>query len=140
MTGNAQLIGSLARLGIFRDLSAAELETLAEGRELRTFREGEMIIRRGQENASLYIVLEGEAVAVIDDVERTLLSRGSFFGEVSALLGEPTSADILSRSELQCMVIPAEALETFLVTNPRVMFRMLQVEARRLRSADMDRT
>jgi CRP-like cAMP-binding protein len=140
MRPDAKLIGSLARIGIFRDLSAVELEALAEGRDMVTFREGEMIIRQGQENASLYIVLEGEAVAVIDDAERTLLSRGSFFGEISALLAEPATAEVISRSELQCLVVPADALETFLVARPRVMFRMLQVEARRLRSADAERT
>jgi CRP-like cAMP-binding protein len=140
MTGDARLIGSLARLGIFRDLSAAELEALVKGRDMLTFREGEVIIRRGQDNASLYFILEGEAVAVIEDTERSLLPRGSFFGEVSALLDEPTTADIVSRSELQCMVIPADILESFLVANPRVMFRMLQAEARRLRSADAERT
>jgi CRP-like cAMP-binding protein len=140
MTGDAKLIGNLARLGIFRDLSASELEGLAEGKDMLIFREGEVIIRRGQENASLYFILEGEAGVVIEDAERTLLSRGSFFGEVSALLGEPTTADIISRAELHCMVIPADVLESFLVANPRIMFRMLQVEARRLRSADAQRT
>jgi cAMP-dependent protein kinase regulator len=140
MTGDAKLIGSLARLGIFRDLSAPELETLVDGRDIRTFREGEIILHRGQENASLYFVLEGEAVAVIDDVQRNVLSRGSFFGEVSALLAEPASADIIGRSALQCLVIAADAVERFLVANPRIMFRMLQVEARRLRTADAQRT
>ena len=136
-----ELVDSLARLGIFRDLSTAQLSTVASSLEAVTFREGERIIRRGQENTSFYIVVEGEAGVSIDDEDRGLLVRGSFFGEISALLGEPATADILTRSPLRCLVVPAEDLEKFLVANPRIMFRVLQVEARRLqRSDDIVRT
>ena len=91
---------------------------------------------KGQENASLYVIVEGEAGVSIDDEDRGLLVRGSFFGEVSALLGEPATADIVTRSPLRCLVVPAAHLEQFLVAHPRIMFRVLQVEARRLQRSD----
>ena len=77
---------------------------------------------------------------VIGDEEVALLSRGTFFGEVSALLDEPVSADIVTRAPLRCLVVPADELESFLIANPRVMFKMLQTEARRLRNAQQVRT
>jgi eukaryotic-like serine/threonine-protein kinase len=132
----SELVDSLARLGIFRDLSTDELAAVASSLETATFREGEHIMRRGQENASLYVIVEGEAGVWIDDEDRGLLVRGSFFGEISALLSEPATADIVTRSPLRCLVVPAENLEQFLVNNPRIMFRVLQVEARRLQRAD----
>ena len=131
-----ELVDSLARLGIFRDLSTNELGAVASSLETVVFREGERIMRTGQENASLYIIVEGEAAVSIDDESRGLLLRGSFFGEVSALLGDPATADIDSRSPVRCLVVPAADLEEFLVANPRIMFRMLQVEARRLQRSD----
>jgi cAMP-dependent protein kinase regulator len=131
-----ELVHSLARLGIFRDLSTPELSTVASSLETVNFREGERIIRKGQENGSLYIIVDGEAGVSIDDEDRGLLVRGSFFGEVSALLGEPATADILTRSPLRCLVVPAQDLEQFMIANPRIMFRMLQVEARRLQRSD----
>ena len=136
-----ELVDSLGRLGIFRDLSTEELRAVASSLETVTFREGERIMRKGQENASLYVIVDGEAGVSIDDEDRGLLVRGSFFGEISALLGEPATADIVTRSPLRCLVVPAENLEQFLVANPRIMFRVLQVEARRLqRSDDVVRT
>jgi len=140
MSSDTDPIASLARLGILRDLDPSELQALVAGCDILSFREGTVVIQRGQENASLYFVIDGEASVVIEDAERTVLSTGSFFGEVSALLGEPATADIISRSQLRCLVVPAERVEAFLVANPRVMFRMLQVEARRLRTADEVRT
>jgi CRP-like cAMP-binding protein len=130
------LVQGLARLGIFRDLSTDELAELARNMELVTFEEGQRIIRTGQENASFYVIVDGEAAVYVEDDARGLMGRGSFFGEVSALLSEPTTADIITRSRLMCLAVPASDLERFFTANPRVMFRVLQVEARRLQSAD----
>jgi CRP-like cAMP-binding protein len=133
---DTELVSSLARLGIFRDFSTAELRSVAQRLDIVTFRAGELIIRTGQENNSFYIIVEGEAAVSIDDEQRGILVRGSFFGEVSALLGEPATADILTRSPMRCLVVAANDLEQFLVTNPRIMFRVLQIEARRLQGAN----
>jgi CRP-like cAMP-binding protein len=131
-----ELVDHLARLGIFRDLTPPELAEVASNWEVASFREGQRIISAGQENTSFYIIVEGEAAVFVGDEQRGLLVRGSFFGDVSALLGESATADILTRSPLRCLVVPAAELEHFLVNNPRVMFRVLQTVARRLQRAD----
>ncbi|HEX4897924.1 MAG TPA: cyclic nucleotide-binding domain-containing protein, partial [Candidatus Limnocylindrales bacterium] len=64
------------------------------------------------------------------------LGRGEFFGEVSILLGDPPTADVIAVRPLRCIVLPGTAIETFLVEHPKVMFRMLQAQARRLRNAN----
>jgi glutaminase len=130
------LTQGLARLGIFRDLSTDELVNLAGTVKPMIFDEGQRVIRTGQENTSFYVIVEGEAAVYVGDDEVGLLSRGSFFGEVSALLSEPATADIVTRSRLVCFVVPATSLEHFFVSNPRLMFRVLQVEARRLKTSD----
>jgi CRP-like cAMP-binding protein len=132
----SRLVEGIARLGIFRDYTTEELERLLETFQTITFREGQRIVHRGQENASFYIIVDGEAAVYVADDERGLLGLGSYFGEISALLGEPATADILTRSPLVCLVVPAEELEAFFVSNPRLMFRVLQTEARRLQTAD----
>jgi glutaminase len=140
MTVNTELARSMAQLAIFRDLSSSELASLAQTLDEVTFREGAFVFRQGEENASLYIVVEGEATVVINDEQRGLLGRGAVFGEISALLAESTTADVWARTPLRCVVVKAADVEGFLVSNPRVMFRVLQAEARRLRGADQHRT
>jgi CRP-like cAMP-binding protein len=80
------------------------------------------------------VIVDGEVGIVIRDEERAVLGRGSFFGEISALLDEPSTADIVTRAALRCIAIPRERLEPFLVAHPQVMFRLLQAEARKLRN------
>jgi CRP-like cAMP-binding protein len=133
---SSHLVQGIARLGIFRDYTTEDLERLLETLQSVTFREGQRIIHHGQENASFYIIVDGEAAVYVGDDERRLLGRGSYFGEISALLGEPATADILTRSPLTCLVVPAAELEAFFVSNPRLMFRVLQTEARRLQTTD----
>jgi CRP-like cAMP-binding protein len=77
---------------------------------------------------------------VIDDAEVGILSRGSFFGEISTLLEEPASADVIARSPLRCLALTRDALEQLLLEHPRLTLAMLRAEARRLRSRDESRT
>jgi CRP-like cAMP-binding protein len=60
--------------------------------------------------------------------------RGDFFGEVSALTGEPPTADVVAVTMLRCLVIPGPQLERLLLDRPELMLRLLRMEARRLRA------
>ena len=129
----------LGRLGIFADLTEAELRDVAAELDERSFPEGGWVMRQGETGTGLFIVVDGEVGVVVDDEERATLATGSFFGEVSVLLGEPVTADIVVRKPLRCLVIPPQRAEEFLLAYPRVMYRMFQIEARRLRTVDPER-
>jgi CRP-like cAMP-binding protein len=74
---------------------------------------------------------------LIDGVERARLARGDFFGEISILLDEPPSADVVALTPLSCIVLPRDELTDWLATAPSVTLRMLQAEVRRLRTASL---
>ena len=133
------LSGRLGQLGIFADLTEFELRDLAVELTEQSFPEGRWVLRRGEQGAGLFIIVDGEVGVIVDGEERATLTTGSFFGEVSALLEEPPTADIIARRPLRCLVIPPERAETFLLAHPQVMFRMFQTEARRLRTVDPQR-
>lgn len=136
MAVDVDLLDALARLALFADFDRAALQELLEVGEDVTFGEGEFVLRRGQTEAGLHVIVEGEVGVVFDDVELAVLPRGSFFGEISSLLGEAVVADVISRSPLRCLVIPPAAVEAFLLAEPRVTLRMLKTEARRLKTTD----
>ena len=127
---------NVSRLALFADLSYTEIEEVLPMVEEVLYHEGQWVVRRGEVDVGLNIIVDGEVSVVLEGDELAALSKGSFFGEISALLGEPTVADIIARTPLQCLFVKPEDVESFLVANPRVMFRMLQAEARRLRTTD----
>ena len=82
------------------------------------------------------MILSGEVTVRIDGEERARLGKGDFFGEMSLLLGEPPTADVVAVGALQVLHLAGPGLRGFLVEHPTVMYRMLQSVARRLRDAN----
>jgi CRP-like cAMP-binding protein len=127
-----EMIDRLSRLALFSDLANPQLERIAHAFEDEVFPEGQRILRQGLTGSGLYVILDGEAAVIIDGEERARLGRGEFFGEVSVLIGEAPTADVVAMGALRCLVIPEPEVKSFLVSNPHVLYRMLQAEARRL--------
>jgi CRP/FNR family transcriptional regulator, cyclic AMP receptor protein len=125
----------LADLGLFADVPWPDLEAIAHTFEEGVFAAGQRVLREGLGGGALYIVLEGRGTVLHQGNEITLVERGDFFGETSVLLGETPSADVRADTLLRCLVVPGQAVESFLLDHPKVMLRMLKAEARRLRGA-----
>jgi CRP-like cAMP-binding protein len=133
----ASYVDALARLSLFADLPHPQLEALAHSFGEEVFAEGQRVIRQDVTGGGFYVILDGEAKVVIDGQERARLSQGDFFGELSLLTDEPPAADVVATMLLRCLIIPDNELKAFLLRQPTVMYRMLQVEARRLRAANV---
>lgn len=140
MSVDISLVDSASRLALFADLSQSELEQLLPGLEEASYGEGQWVTRRGDEEPGLFIIVDGEVSVVLEGEELAALTSGSFFGEISALIGEPVVADVIARTPLRCFWVPPDQVERFLISNPKVMYRMLQQEARRLKDTDELRT
>lgn len=130
------LLGTFASFSLFADLSDPELEALAHTFDEEWYSEGQRILRRGFAGSGFHLILEGEAAVRIGGEDRAHLGRGDFFGEISALLGEPPSADVVALTPLRCLLLPGSQLHDLLMTKPAIAFRMLQTELRRLRVAN----
>ena len=126
------LAESLARFNLFADLDRTQLEAIADPDGERNFSAGERILRRGMSGSGFYVILDGEAIVKVGDDELNRLRPGEFFGEISTLLGEPLTADVIAETPMRVLEIPGPKLEAFLLSYPRVMYRMLMTEARRL--------
>lgn len=124
----------IAGFSLFADVSTSQLDRIVELFDEAWFADGERVLRQGFSGSGFYVILDGSAAIRIDDVDRSTLRAGDYFGEISTLLGVPPTADIVARGALRCVVLPGDQLEAFLVANPKVMFRLLQGEARKLRN------
>jgi acetate kinase len=136
MSDDTGLLESMSRLALFADLEAADLSSILATLDEVVYDEGAWVVRQGATDPGLQIIVEGEAGVVLHSEELATLKTGSFFGEISTLLGEPTVADVVARTRLRCLFVPSDDVERFLLANPRVMYRVLQTEARRVRSTD----
>jgi CRP-like cAMP-binding protein len=135
MPSSRELVDRLSRLALFADLPRPQLEEVAHSFDEEVYAEGSRVLRQGLSGSNLFVILDGEAIVSRDADEVTRLGPGEVFGEVSVLTGEPPTADVVARSMLRCLVVPGPEVERFLVERPRVMFRVLQSVAGRIRGA-----
>ena len=139
MATRDEIADALAGMTLFADLTTPQLMGVASRFEEAYFPGGAKVLRQGLSGSAFYVIMDGEAAVLVDGVQRATLGRGEFFGEVSILLGEPPTADVTATSPLRCIVLAGPAVEGFLVDHPRVLFRMLQAQSRRLRNANRTR-
>jgi cAMP-dependent protein kinase regulator len=129
-----EIVDRLAGFAMFGDLSLTELRALAHRFEEAYFNAGEVVMRRGISGSGLYVIVEGRASVRLDGVELNRLMPGDFFGEIALLLDQAPSADVVAETELRCLVLGGSQIEEILIAHPRLMYRMLQAEARKLRN------
>lgn len=135
MRRDAQAVDQLSGLVLFADLSRPQLEAIARIFEEVMFDADQRILRQGFTGSNFYVIIEGQAVVRVNGKERATLSKGDFFGEVSIILGEPPTADVVAVTPLRCLSLPADQLKDFLIAYPPVMWRLVVSEAHRLRSS-----
>ena len=128
------VVDILAGFALFSDLSTPELENIVHTFDEQQFNANVRVIRQGLTGSGFYVILDGTAAIRVDGKDRAMLRPGDYFGEISCLLGEPPVSDIVAQRPLRCLMLPCERLEAFLVAHPRVLFRLMQGEARKVRN------
>jgi CRP-like cAMP-binding protein len=126
-------VAVMAGMAMFSDLSQAEVAAAAEAFEEQVFGAGTRLLRKGFSGTSFFVVADGQADVVVDGERLLSLQRGDFFGELSVILGEPATADVVAVGQVRCLMLPGAAFEQFMVSHPRVMYRLLRAQSQRLR-------
>jgi len=134
MAETVELADELASLSLFADLSRPEVDAAARIFGEVWYGDGERIIREGLTGTGFFVILEGEVAVRANGRDTATLGRGSFIGEVSALLGEVPSADVVALRRTRCLTLAGPALHDFLIAHPAITYRMLLEQTRRLRA------
>jgi len=87
----------------------------------------EIIIKEGERQDNLFLILEGEAQVASNNREIATLKRGDFLAEMSLLSGEPASADVLSRDKLTCITWSRENLDNLKKLNYKLWSKLQHI-------------
>lgn len=123
----------IKRVPLFSELGRRELNEVAGIADEIDLREGTELTKEGSPGREFFVLIDGTADVKKGSRRVNRLGPGDFFGEISLLTSEAPNADIVALSMLRCLVVPGPEFEPFLLEYPRVLFRILQAEARRLR-------
>jgi inner membrane transporter RhtA len=126
-------VAALARVPLFDDFSADELETVAaRSRELRV-EPGTAVIRQGESGTDLFLVGEGALDITVDGRVVNTLRAGAFLGELALLFGGPRNATAVAAEAATLYVIGKDDFDALRSDHPRIDGKLLAVVAQRMR-------
>jgi CRP-like cAMP-binding protein len=134
-------VQALRRTYLFGDLSAAELEPVADIAFVRRFAPGEYLYRIGEPATALFVVVSGQAkeglvTADGDEYISEVLTAGGVAGEPGLFAVEHDRViDLVAMTPVVALVIPRDRVVSFLLRHPAALLRMLEGLATQVRSA-----
>jgi CRP/FNR family cyclic AMP-dependent transcriptional regulator len=114
---------------LLANFNASELSLLSSFGDSRVYEAEEIVIREGDDNDHLFLVLKGklEVLQNVDGFDKrvALLEVGDSMGEVSVFDPGPASATVRAVDEAEVWMITSDSLERLHAANPKVAYRLL---------------
>ncbi|XP_037388408.1 cAMP-dependent protein kinase type II-alpha regulatory subunit-like isoform X1 [Pygocentrus nattereri] len=110
---------------LLKSLELSERMKIVDVLGARAYKDGEQIIKQGDEADCFYIVESGAVKILIksktkagqrgnEEVEVARCSRGQYFGELALVTNKPRAASVYAVGETKCLVIDVQAFERLL--------------------------
>jgi signal-transduction protein with cAMP-binding, CBS, and nucleotidyltransferase domain len=129
----------LRKVGLFEDLSPADLKHVAEVATEHVFPEGHVIAGEGEPGEDMHIVVDGEiAVSVSEPAGAREVARrvsGEYVGEMAILDQEPRMASLTASRETRTLSIDRRRFQRILRERPEASLAVMHVLSQRLREA-----
>ena len=126
-----QIVEILHQNEVFYTLSQNQLEELVENIEIKTYGEGEMLIKEGEEGEYFFHFLTGEAEVLKHHRVVRRLQVDDFVGEISLFTGEKTVADVRITRESRVLCISSGKFRETLKLNEKMARKLSEVIALR---------
>jgi eukaryotic-like serine/threonine-protein kinase len=102
---------SLKQLAFFKAFKSRELGELIDASETVTFKSGAAIIREGETDNALYILLMGLAEVRKNGQLIAVLEKGDCFGEIGFLYAVQRTASVVATTDAMVLKVNAQLLE-----------------------------
>jgi hypothetical protein len=132
-----QRMDQLRNVPLFASLSEPELHRVGEIIVDRWLSDGEYLFHEGDEGEELYLIAAGALDVLKGQPEQLVgsMSSGMPIGELSAFTGFTRAASLKARGPTHLLVVHSNDFRQMLRASPDLGDRMMELLARRLRSA-----
>ncbi len=143
---STDLVALLRGTDLLAAVPAVDLEALAAGSRIRTFRRGQVVFTAGEPGETVMVVISGRVKVMVrsadgGELTLTVIGPGAMFGENGVADGGPRSADAEALAETRMLLIPREMLVDLCERVPAValvLLRSVTANLRRLTEATSD--
>ena len=130
-------VDDLARFEMLEGVSLAVRKELLHTAEERHLAVGDIIIRQGDANSTMFLLITGELAVHLDAVDHealTVISAGEVVGELSLLDGSVASAFVIAHTPCTVLAVGEEAFWTITRDSHAFAVKLLVKLAERLRA------
>ena len=120
---------------LFSDLDDKTVDRLADEFVERHFAEGAAIATEGVDGLNFFIVASGEAAVTVQGNTVGTLGPGSSFGEIALVDRSARSATVTATTPMVAYALPIWSFRPFVEQRPELAWKLLEMLAERLRSA-----
>src|SRR2546423_2214506 len=137
MASGEETAGLLARTEVFGELSARELDEVAQVAVPRSWERGEVIFREGDAGDTCYLIRSGAVILTREHQDGRMIALaelrvGGMFGELAMFRAEPRSATAEAIEETTAVALLAPDLQRLIKRNPDIATKLLAALAERV--------
>ncbi len=131
----------LAKVSLFSNMKASDVERIASLAQSHVFQAGETIIREGDRDGRLFVVVSGE-VEIIKALgkknERYVRTLGplSYFGEMALIDDLVRSASVVAKGETGVLILDQWSLRQDIERYPAMAFELMRMLSQRIRAIE----
>lgn len=108
------------------EMEEEQLKVLSESASIKQYSIDENLVNQGVEGDSMFIIIRGSArVLVLGNQGREVhvadKNKGDFFGEMSLLTGDPRTATVRAKEDMEVIVIDKEAFTEILLKDSKIL-------------------
>jgi CRP-like cAMP-binding protein len=131
----------LSKVSLFSEMKESDLEMIVRLAQNELFQAGETIIREGDRDGRLFVIVSGE-VDVIKGLgkrnERYVRSLGplTYFGEMALIDDLVRSASIVAKEQTEVLILDKSTLRQEIERYPAMAFELMRMLSQRIRAIE----
>jgi CRP/FNR family cyclic AMP-dependent transcriptional regulator len=131
----------LSRISLFSHMKKKDLRRMAKLSSRHVFHPGDEIIRQGDRDGRLFIILSGQVEVIRDLGSKKQASFGmlgpqSYFGEMALIGDYRRSAGVIAKTETQALCLDQLDLREEILKQPMLAIELLQMMNRRVQALE----
>ncbi len=120
-----------SKIDFIKILTDEELDSIIRAAKYERYANTEYILKQNTENDRFFYIKTGIVSIIVNDAEVAKLKTGNFFGEMSLMTGEKTTATVKADGDVEVYVIKSSAFSEILKNNKKLIDKISEVITQR---------
>jgi len=116
-----------SQIDFLKVLKPQELDEIVKKAKYERYASGEYILKQNEENDRFFYVKSGIVDVIVEENKVAELNTGSFFGEISLMTGEKTTASVKAIGDVEVYVIKSDDFSEILKNNKELIERISEI-------------